>query len=64
MKRGWSGRVLHFTRTQRPVKYYIIDFGLSRRYAADDSPLELPGPSALWATVPEFKTVNLCDPLQ
>lgn len=33
MKRDWSGRVSHLTRTQRPVKYYLIDFGLSVRYA-------------------------------
>ncbi|KAJ6624314.1 hypothetical protein B0H10DRAFT_1784847 [Mycena sp. CBHHK59/15] len=32
MKRDFSGRVSHLTRTQRPVKYYITDFGLSRRY--------------------------------
>ncbi|KAI1795569.1 kinase-like domain-containing protein [Ganoderma leucocontextum] len=34
-------RVRRFTRTERPVKYYYIDFGISRRYAPDDaSPLE------------------------
>ncbi|KAJ6631577.1 hypothetical protein B0H10DRAFT_2159825 [Mycena sp. CBHHK59/15] len=30
--RDFSGKVSHLTRTQRPVKYYITDFGLSRRY--------------------------------
>nr|GAT59158.1 predicted protein [Mycena chlorophos] len=25
----------HYTRTQRPVKYYFIDFGLSRRYTSE-----------------------------
>ncbi|KAI1795560.1 kinase-like domain-containing protein [Ganoderma leucocontextum] len=34
-------RVRRFTRTERPVKYYYIDFGISRIYASDDtSPLE------------------------
>ncbi|KAH7918651.1 hypothetical protein BV22DRAFT_1041582 [Leucogyrophana mollusca] len=45
----------HFTRTQRPPKYYLIDFGISRRYRPSDSnPLELPilGGDK---TVPEFR---------
>ena len=34
-------RVRRFTRTERPVKYYYIDFGISRRYGPDEaSPLE------------------------
>ncbi|KAJ6538869.1 kinase-like domain-containing protein [Mycena vulgaris] len=28
----------HFTRTQRPVKYYFIDFGLSRQYDPSKGP--------------------------
>ncbi|KAJ7140477.1 kinase-like domain-containing protein [Mycena crocata] len=28
----------HYTRTQRPVKYYFIDFGLSRRYEPAECP--------------------------
>ncbi|KAI9067305.1 kinase-like protein [Trametes sanguinea] len=43
------------TRTRHPIKYYIIDFGISRRYPADCvSPLEDP----IWGgikTVPEFQ---------
>ncbi|TFK74308.1 kinase-like protein [Pluteus cervinus] len=45
-----------FTRTQLPPKYYLIDFGLSRRYdPSDPNPLEEPvfGGDR---TVPEFKT--------
>ncbi len=35
-------RVHRFTRTQRSVRYYYIDFGHSRNYAPDnDSPLEI-----------------------
>ncbi|KAG1848167.1 kinase-like domain-containing protein [Suillus tomentosus] len=43
MKRDFSGFVSHYTRTQRPPKYYFIDFGLSRRYdAIEETPLEYP----------------------
>ncbi|KAG2129474.1 kinase-like domain-containing protein [Suillus clintonianus] len=43
MKRDFSGYVKHLTRTQRPPKYYLIDFGLSRRYdATEENPLEYP----------------------
>ncbi|TFK74339.1 hypothetical protein BDN72DRAFT_833694 [Pluteus cervinus] len=45
-----------FTRTQRPPKYYLIDFGLSRQYdPSDPNPLDEPiyGGDK---TVPEFKT--------
>lgn len=30
-----GGKARYFTRTQRPPKYYLIDFGMSRRYNAD-----------------------------
>ncbi|KAI0665380.1 kinase-like domain-containing protein [Trametes maxima] len=36
--RNWKGSAKHSTRTRHPVKYYIIDFGLSRRYNPDDGP--------------------------
>ncbi|KAG1751902.1 hypothetical protein EDB19DRAFT_1206914 [Suillus lakei] len=43
MKRDFSGRARHYTRTQRPPKYYFIDFGLSRRYdPREATPLEYP----------------------
>jgi len=62
-RRDFSGPAKHSTRTRRPVKYYLIDFGLSRRYNPEDRPvLEPPG----WGgdqTVPEFlKSDDLCDP--
>ncbi len=45
-----------FTRTQRPPKYYLIDFGLSRRYdPSDPNPLD----DRIYGgdkTVPEFAT--------
>src|ERR1700684_2053960 len=46
----------YFSRTQRPPNYYLIDFGLSRRYNPNDGPpLEYPilGGDK---TVPEFQT--------
>ena len=50
-----SGDAKHFTRTQRPLKYYFIDFGLSRRYdPSDTNPKEIP----IWGGdkgVPEFQ---------
>jgi hypothetical protein len=66
MKRDFSGEAKHSsTRTRRPIKYYLVDFGLSRRYNPGDSEapyLEPPG----WGgdkTVPEFlASSNHCDP--
>ncbi|KAI0065667.1 hypothetical protein BV25DRAFT_1868496 [Artomyces pyxidatus] len=41
-RRDWKGKAKHYTRTQRPPKYYLIDFGLSRFYdPADGPPLEM-----------------------
>ncbi|KAF4622391.1 hypothetical protein D9613_009142 [Agrocybe pediades] len=50
------GPAKYYTRTQRPPKYYIIDFGLSRQYdASNTAPLEdiIHGGDR---TVPEFQT--------
>ncbi|KAG0696947.1 kinase-like domain-containing protein [Suillus ampliporus] len=55
MKRDFSGHASHYTRTQRPPKYYLIDFGLSRQYDAnDENPLEYPVLGGD-KTVPEFQ---------
>ncbi|EGO25701.1 hypothetical protein SERLADRAFT_415172 [Serpula lacrymans var. lacrymans S7.9] len=63
MRRDFNGTARYFTRTRRPLKYFFIDFGISRRYAADNSaPLEYP----IWGgdkTVPEFqKSDDACNP--
>ena len=51
-----SGPARFYTRTQCPSKYFIIDFGMSRRYESDnDSPVE--------STVTE-KGVQLQNPFQ
>ncbi len=45
-RRDWKGKAKHYTRTERPVKYYFIDYGLSELYNRDTArtwpPLELP----------------------
>lgn len=33
----WKGKAKHFSRTERPPKYYLIDFGLSIRFPLDDT---------------------------
>jgi serine/threonine protein kinase len=37
MTPDWSGKAKHFSRTERPPKYYLIDFGISVRFSPDDS---------------------------
>lgn len=57
MKRDFSGKAKHFTRTRRPTRYYWVDFGLSRHYPQDGTPMEAP----IWGgdkTVPEFQNSN------
>ena len=54
MKRDFSGYARFKTRTERPPKYYFIDFGLSRRYDSIVNALDLP----VWGgdkQVPEFE---------
>jgi serine/threonine protein kinase len=42
-RRDWKGRSRNLTRTQRPVKYYFIDFGYASRYPPGmRNPLEIP----------------------
>lgn len=57
----WSAK--YYSRTARPPKYYLIDFGLSRKYKPEDAPfLEYPilgGDKS----VPEFRvSVDRQDP--
>ncbi|KAL6303556.1 hypothetical protein BKA93DRAFT_336395 [Sparassis latifolia] len=53
----------HYMRTAHPTRYYLIDFGLSRKYNPDDGP---PREHPIWGgdkTVPEFqKSDDPCDP--
>ncbi|EPQ57111.1 hypothetical protein GLOTRDRAFT_137524 [Gloeophyllum trabeum ATCC 11539] len=68
-KRNLKGHAKHYTRTQRPVKYYLIDFGLSRRYKPEDMPPMEEVVIGGDRTVPEFQDVytravssKRCDP--
>jgi len=63
MKRDFSGYARFRTRTQRPPRYFLIDFGLSRHYDHSIAkPMEVP----IWGAdkeVPEFQNSNdPCDP--
>ena len=63
MKRDFSGNAKPFTRTQRPPRYFWVDFGISRRYNPEDgTPMEEP----IWGgdkTVPEFqRSDEPCNP--
>ncbi|TRM61100.1 kinase-like domain-containing protein [Schizophyllum amplum] len=55
MRADWRGRARHFSRTERPVRYHLIDFGLSTDFEATEPPyLDYP----VWGgykTVPEFQ---------
>lgn len=60
---NWKGTAKYHTRTARPVKYYFIDFGISRKYDANNtSPLEDPIMGGD-KTVPEFQeSTEPCNP--
>lgn len=58
-----SGPARHFTRTQRPPRYFFVDFGISRRYPPGQRPARediiLPGDKS----VPEHQgDAEECDP--
>lgn len=55
LKPDYIATAKHYTRTQRPTKYKIIDFGISRRYdPAEGRHLEYPIRGGD-KTVPEFQ---------
>ncbi|KAF7797599.1 hypothetical protein EIP86_008799 [Pleurotus ostreatoroseus] len=57
MNRTLTGKAKHFTRSERPVKYYFIDFGISGRYSSREGisvPIHIGGDR----TVPEFQGSN------
>ena len=57
--RDFTGQAKYYTRTEFPVQYFYIDFGLSRKYNLDDGPpRELPilgGDKS----VPEYKDPSM-----
>ena len=62
--RDWKGKAKYTTRTEHPVRYYFIDFGLTRRYDPKDGPPREHPVVGGDKTVPEFKNWNgqLLDP--
>lgn len=62
-RRDWKGKAKHYTRTQCPPRYYLIDFGLSHRYTSEEEPpLRLPAYGGD-KSAPEHETYDtLCDP--
>ena len=63
MSYDFKTRAVHSDRTTYPVKYYLIDFGFSRKYEPEQTlPREYP-PWGADMTVPEFQWPDkLCDP--
>jgi len=58
--RDFKGQPEHYGRTQRPPRYYLIDFGLSCQYSSRDvldEPIRGGDKSA-----PEHKLGRLCNP--
>ncbi|KAJ3892365.1 kinase-like domain-containing protein [Lentinula edodes] len=58
----WTGRVYHRSRTHRPPRYYLIDFGFSQKYdPSQPRPLEYAIKSGGYLP-PEGAAVIPCDP--
>lgn len=57
----YKSRITFTSRTKVPVKYYFIDFGLSRRFAEGEERL-VPGYFGGEKTVPEFEKQAASDP--
>ncbi|TDL15666.1 hypothetical protein BD410DRAFT_796205 [Rickenella mellea] len=59
----FSGTAKHYTRTERPPRYLLIDFGLSRRYLSKDRPILEDPIRGGDKSVPEFQAYDdPCDP--
>ncbi|OCH83831.1 hypothetical protein OBBRIDRAFT_808715 [Obba rivulosa] len=52
--RDRTGRAKHYTWTKRPVKYYLIDFGISRRYTEGEDLSREPLILGADRSIPEF----------
>ena len=65
MRRDWTGPARPpSTRTENPVKYYFIDFGISSSYASFKQRERIWGTACQDGTVPEFQVVDLYDPFK
>jgi len=63
-KRNYTPRSpKQYTRTARPTKYYLIDFGISRQYEPNHGPIKERAIVGGDKSLPEFqKSVEPCDP--
>lgn len=63
-KSDLTGRISpRYTRTERSPRYYIIDFGFSKRFREEDVPPSIVPKQATDLTVPEYRTPDTpCDP--
>lgn len=60
LNRNFEGFAKYYTRTARPTKYYLIDFGLSRKYNPEDGePQDFPIRGGD-KSVPEFQGNGVC----
>jgi hypothetical protein len=63
MRRDFKGYVTPLRRTKKPVRYHIIDFGLSKRYNPFDGPPRDYYVMGGDKTIPELQRPDeLCDP--
>ncbi len=54
-KRDYTGDPKQYTRTARPTKYYLIDFGISRQYKTNHGPIRERVILGGDKSIPEFK---------
>ncbi|VDC04962.1 unnamed protein product [Peniophora sp. CBMAI 1063] len=54
-RRDWSGKTEHCTRTERPVRYYIIDYGISRQFEGNEANPLVPTIIGADKSVPEHQ---------
>ncbi|KAF9004082.1 hypothetical protein BDQ17DRAFT_476394 [Cyathus striatus] len=61
---GYGKPKLAWIRSEKPVKHYLIDFGISRYYPEESPRLRRAGFSGVARCVPEFRENSnlLCDP--
>jgi len=59
-RRDFKGRAKRFTRTRRPSRYYLVNFGLSRQYNSRNE-LEVPLRGGD-KSAPEHQLPRLCNP--
>lgn len=61
--RDLRGNARRYTRRQKPPKYYLVDFGISRQYASEDRPPSEPIIKGGDKSAPEHQEeYDSCDP--